>query len=133
MELEGIILKPGERWSESTLKSIAGTALGKPVKYSSEPEAPVVGTVTDSEYKDGEGVHCRIEIQDDDIAEMFRTDAVNPAPALLMDKDVGEESAQFDSVFATPTPDDDVGEFEEVGDCTCDSHENASCHLCGGK
>jgi len=70
MKIKGIALKPAEnvggmRWSEDVLRDATETLEGVPVHTSFAGDATdQVGTVTEAEYVEGEGVQFVAEIDD---------------------------------------------------------------------
>lgn len=107
MEFEGILLQPHGKWDASVLKDSVESIESMPVCV----DERVVGEVVDSEYADGEGIQCTIEVWDDSVAEMVdQTDSVF-APTIVYDRDEGPSSADFQYAFPTDCPSDDVGDF----------------------
>lgn len=122
--IEGIALKPtmdvqGTDWPEDALREAAETLEGSPVVESFGEDPDTIGEVTDSEYRDGEGVWYRAEIETD-----IPFDEVKMAPAVtfgspVLDEDqesVVVKGLQFESMAPVPEATEAVGDHEVVDD-----------------
>jgi hypothetical protein len=92
--IEGIALTPtmdvqGTDWPEDALREAADSLKGSPVIESFGGDPDTVGEVTDSEYRDGEGVWYRAEIETD-----IPLDGVKMAPSVTFGSPVLDEEQE---------------------------------------
>jgi len=122
--IEGIALKPtsdvqGTDWPEDALREAAESLEGVPVVENFGGDPDTIGEVTESEYRDGEGVWYRAEIDRD-----IPFDEVKMAPAVTfgapqLDEDenrVMVKGLGFESMAPVQQATDAVGEHEVVED-----------------
>jgi hypothetical protein len=119
--IEGIALKPtkdvgGTDWTEGALREAADSLADSPVVEEFGPDPDTIGEVTDSEYRDGEGVWYRAEIERD-----IPFDAVTMAPAVTFgapveaeDGNLGVEGITFESMAPVPEATEAVGDHKVV-------------------
>jgi len=120
--IEGIALKPtmdvqGTDWPEDALREAADTLADSPVVESFGSDPDTIGTVTESEYRDGEGVWYRAEIDAD-----IPLDEVKMAPAVtfgspVLDEDqerVMVKGLEFESLAPVMQATEAVGDHEVV-------------------
>lgn len=121
--IEGVALKPtkgvgGTDWTEGALRDAADSLAGSPVVESFGPDPDTIGEVTDSEYRDDEGVWYRATIETD-----IPHESVSMAPAVTFgapvdqgDGNLGVEGITFESMAPVPEATEAVGEHSVVGD-----------------
>lgn len=122
--IEGIALKPtsdvqGTDWPEDALREAAESLAGVPVVESFGGDPDTIGEVTESEYRDGEGVWYRAEIERD-----IPLDEVKMAPAVtfgapVMDEDQDRMMVKglgFESMAPVAEATEAVGDHEIVED-----------------
>lgn len=121
--IEGIALKPtldvqGTDWTEDALRDAADSLAGSPVVESFGPDPDTVGEVTDSEYRDGEGVWYRAEIERDiELDDVKMAPAVTfGAPVLEEGGNLGVEGIAFESMAPVEEATEAVGDHEVVED-----------------
>jgi len=120
--IEGIALKPtmdvqGTDWPEDALREAADTLADSPVVESFGSDPDTIGAVTESEYRDGEGVWYRAEIDAD-----IPLDEVKMAPAVtfgspVLDEDqerVMVKGLEFESLAPVADATEAVGDHEVV-------------------
>lgn len=119
--IEGIALKPtkdvgGTDWTEDALRDAADSLADSPVVEEFGPDPDTIGEVTDSEYRDGDGVWYRAEIERD-----LPHETITMAPALTFgapvesdDGNLSVEAITFESMAPVPEATEAVGDHEIV-------------------
>lgn len=121
--IEGIALEPtrdvgGTDWTEDALRDAADSLAGSPIveEFGADPDQ--IGVVTDSEYRDDEGVWFRAELDTDiDHGHVSMAPALTfGAPVETADGSLSVEGIQFESMAPVAEATAAVGEHEVVDD-----------------
>lgn len=111
-EVVGIALESG--YTNESMKEAVGSLAGAPVtdRSGGATAETIIGHVTDAEYDPDSGIRYEAEIGDDEVADRIDSGHVNLAPRIISERNT--ETFEFDRLFATTSPTDDVGDIEEV-------------------